>query len=141
MPPDSLKPHLTTKVGDVYNAEALGRDAAALWETGWFSAIELKPEPGDHGGIVARFVVGLDRDRPQSVSVIDAVEVRGVKGIPDNTLKGLITVRAGGVYNEQALGRDLAALWASGMFSGIQLRKDRGSSGGVVIRFALTEPQ
>jgi hypothetical protein len=55
--PDTLKATIISKVGDVYDEEALRRDFTALWKTNRFSDVQLKTEPGARGGVIVRFVV------------------------------------------------------------------------------------
>ena len=47
--PDTLKATILSKVGDVYDEEAVRRDFTALWKTNRFSDVQLdvqlKPEP------------------------------------------------------------------------------------------------
>ena len=55
--PEALKALVLSKVGDVYDEERLRTDFAALWKTGRFEDVQVKTEPGAHGGVIVRFVV------------------------------------------------------------------------------------
>ena len=54
---DTLRATVLSKVGDVYDEEALRRDFSALWKTGRFTDVQLKTEPGARGGVTVRFIV------------------------------------------------------------------------------------
>ena len=57
VPPETLKAAVGSKVGDVFDEAAVRRDFAALWKTGRFEDIQLKTDPGTHGGVVVIFVM------------------------------------------------------------------------------------
>lgn len=70
---------------------------------------------------------------------IEAVEFRGAKRIPADTLKALVTIKPGDAYDEKAVQSDTKRLWNTGRFSDITMKKDAGEHGGVVVRFTVTE--
>jgi outer membrane protein assembly factor BamA len=140
IPPETLKAIIGTKPGDVFSEAALARDFAALWKTGSFSGIELKTELGAHGGLMVRFVLTDGKDQ-RLETVIDAIEIRGARNIPPETLKAIIGTKPGDAYNEEAIGRDAAALWKIGSFSDIQLTNQTGPGGGAIVRFTLMQKQ
>ena len=139
IPPETLKALIGAKPGDVFNQEALARDFNTLWQTGSFSDIELKTEPGAHGGLTVRFVL-TDRKDQRLSTVIDAIEIRGARNTPPETLKALIGAKPGDVFNREALARDFNTLWKTGSFSDIQLATETGPGGGLIVRF-MTERQ
>ena len=55
--PEMLKAAVESKVGDVFDEAAVRRDFAALWKTGRFNDIQVKTDPGNHGGVVVVFVM------------------------------------------------------------------------------------
>lgn len=71
--------------------------------------------------------------------VIEAIEFRNVRRIPQDTLRNLIFTRRGDVYNAQALHRDLVTLWNQGRFDDIRLERERGPGGGWIVRFVMVE--
>jgi outer membrane protein assembly factor BamA len=73
--------------------------------------------------------------------VIDAVEIRGARNTPPETLKALIGAKPDDVFNREALARDFNTLWKTGSFSDIQLATETGPGGGLIVRFTLTERQ
>lgn len=71
-------------------------------------------------------------------NVIEAIDFRGSRRVPQDTLKALIVSKKGDPIDEDALHRDFMALWNSGRFDDITLQKEPGRSG-YIIRFNLTE--
>ncbi len=57
VPPETLKAAVGSKVGDVFDEASLRRDFTALWKTGRFEDIQVKTDPGAHGGVVVVFVM------------------------------------------------------------------------------------
>ncbi len=66
-----LKTLIRTRVGDVYNEEALGRDFMILYNSGRFDDIRLESEPDPKGGIIIRWVVVERR-------VIRSIDYQGI---------------------------------------------------------------
>ena len=69
---------------------------------------------------------------------IEAIEFRGARRVPQDTLKALITTKAGDIFNEEALRRDFMALWNTGRFDDIRLETEPGRIG-LIVRFVVTE--
>ncbi|MBL8174933.1 MAG: outer membrane protein assembly factor BamA [Bryobacterales bacterium] len=82
-----------------------------------------EPKPGDPGAIE---------------DVIEAIEFRGSRRVPQDTLRALISSRKGDKIDEDALHRDFMVLWNNGRFDDISLQKEPGTTGWI-IRFVLTE--
>ncbi|MBI4904722.1 MAG: outer membrane protein assembly factor BamA [Acidobacteria bacterium] len=77
--------------------------------------------------------------KPAAVEdVIEAIEFRGSRRVPQDTLRAMILSKKGDKLDEDALHRDFMALWNSGRFDDISLQKEPGASGWIV-RFLLTE--
>ncbi len=70
-PADMLKTLIRTRVGDIYNEEALGRDFMILYNSGRFDDIRLESEPDPKGGIIIRWVVAERR-------VIRSIDYQGI---------------------------------------------------------------
>jgi outer membrane protein insertion porin family len=70
--------------------------------------------------------------------VIEGIEFRGARRVPQDTLKALIFTKTGDIYNEEALRRDFMHLWNTGRFDDIRLETEPGRTG-VIIRFVVTE--
>ncbi len=70
--------------------------------------------------------------------VIEAVEFRGNRRVPADTLKALIVTKAGDKYDPDQLNRDFLALWNTARFDDIRLEREPGKTGWI-IRFVVTE--
>ena len=78
--------------------------------------------------------------KPQPAGqVIEAIEFRGARRIPQDTLRALISTKKGDIFNEDELHRDFMALWNSGRFDDIVLETEPGTHGGLIVRFVVTE--
>jgi outer membrane protein insertion porin family len=71
--------------------------------------------------------------------IVERIEFRGARRIPQDTLRTMISSKPGDVYNEDALQRDLLALWNTKRLDDIRIETEKGDRGGVVVRFVLTE--
>ena len=71
-------------------------------------------------------------------NVIEAIEFRGARRVPQDTLRALIFTKKGDVFNEDPLHRDFMALWNTGRFDDIRLETEPGKTG-LIVRFVLTE--
>jgi len=71
-------------------------------------------------------------------NVVEAVEFRGARRVPAETLRALIQTRRGDRLDESLLHYDFMSLWNTGRFDDISLEKERSGSGWV-IRFHLAE--
>jgi outer membrane protein insertion porin family len=72
-------------------------------------------------------------------NIIEAVEFRGQHRVPQDTLRALIYTKKGDVYDEEAIHRDFIALWNTGRFDDLRIEKEKGPSGGIILRFIVTE--
>ncbi len=71
--------------------------------------------------------------------VIEGIEFRGARRVPQDTLRAMIFSKNGDVYNEDTLRRDFMALWNTNRFDDIKLETEKGDRGGVIVRFVVTE--
>lgn len=71
-------------------------------------------------------------------NVIEAIEFRGARRVPQDTLRAMIFSKKGDKYDEEILRRDFMALWNTGRFDDIVLEKEPGRTG-IVLRFVVTE--
>ena len=76
--------------------------------------------------------------KPQAGETIEAIEFRGARRVPQDTLKALITTKAGDIYSEDVLRRDYMALWNTGRFDDIRLETEPGRIG-LIVRFVVVE--
>jgi outer membrane protein insertion porin family len=76
---------------------------------------------------------------PLPANVIEGIEFRGARRVPQDTLRALIFSKVGDVYNEDTLRRDFMALWNTNRFDDIKLQTEQGDRGGTVVVFIVTE--
>ncbi len=72
-------------------------------------------------------------------NVVEEIEFRGSRRVPQDTLRALIFSKKGDIYDPESIHRDFMALWNSGRFDDLRVEKDRGPHGGVLLRFIVTE--
>jgi len=75
----------------------------------------------------------------QATDVIDGIEFRGSRRVPQDTLRAIIFTKRGDLYNDQALHRDLITLWNQGRFDDIRMERERAETGGWIVRFIVVE--
>jgi outer membrane protein insertion porin family len=71
-------------------------------------------------------------------NVIEAIEFRGSRRVPQDTLRALILTRKGDPYDEDKLRRDFVVLWNSGRFDDLKLEREPGQTGWI-LRYIVTE--
>jgi outer membrane protein insertion porin family len=71
--------------------------------------------------------------------VVEGIEFRGSRRVPQDTLRALIFTKRGDIFNKETLQRDFMALWNTGRFDDIRLEAEDTSTGGVIVRFVVTE--
>ena len=71
--------------------------------------------------------------------MIEGIEFRGARRVPQDTLRAMIFSKVGDVYNEDTLRRDFMALWNTNRFDDIRLETEKGERGGMIVRFVVTE--
>src|SRR5579885_699128 len=88
---------------------------------------------------------GQPAQRPSAIqgqvasNVIEAIDFRGARRVPQDTLRSMIFSKVGDVYNPETLRRDFMALWNTNRFDDIKLQTERGERGGIVVTFVVTE--
>jgi outer membrane protein insertion porin family len=75
---------------------------------------------------------------PAGSQVIETIEFRGTKRVPQDSLKVLILSKTGDILNLETLRRDYMALWNTGRFDDIRLEEEPGRTG-VIVRFVMVE--
>lgn len=135
---DTVKATIVSKVGDVYNQAALRRDFTALWKSNRFDNIQLKTEAGAHSGVIVRFEV-IERQEQLASNVIEGIEFHGLGGVTQDAAKATIVSKVGDVYNQEALHRDVTALWKTNRFDDVQVKTETGPRGGMIVRFVVIE--
>ena len=71
-------------------------------------------------------------------NVVELVEFRGARRVPQDTLRAMIQTRKGDRIDEEGLRRDFMTLWNSGRFDDISLEREEGRTG-YILRFVVVE--
>ncbi len=74
-----------------------------------------------------------------AANIIEAVEFRGQHKTPQDTLRALIYTKKGDVFDAESIHRDFIALWNTGRFDDIRVETEKGTEGGIILRFVVTE--
>jgi outer membrane protein insertion porin family len=69
---------------------------------------------------------------------VEAIEFRGSRRVPQDTLRAMLITKSGDLYNEEILRRDFMALWNTSRFDDLRLETEPGRTG-LIIRFVVTE--
>ena len=80
----------------------------------------------------------LDAPKAPAEDVIESIEFRGARRVPQDTLKALIFTKKGDKYEPETLNRDFMALWNTGRFDDLRLEREAGSTGWI-LRWLVTE--
>jgi outer membrane protein insertion porin family len=75
-----------------------------------------------------------------NMGIVEAIEFRGARRVPQDTLKAMIFTKKGDPYDPDTLRRDFMALWNTGRFDDVRLETEPGTAG-MIIRFVLVERQ
>ena len=81
----------------------------------------------------------LEVAKPQTGDVVEAIEFRGSRRVPQDTLRALISTRKGDIFNEEVLRRDFMALWNTGRFDDIRLETENRARPASSCASSLTE--
>ncbi|HZL56737.1 MAG TPA: POTRA domain-containing protein, partial [Bryobacteraceae bacterium] len=76
---------------------------------------------------------------PIASNVIETIQFRGARRVPQDTLRAMIFSKTGDVYNDENLRRDYQLLWNTNRFDDITLETEKGERGGVVVTFVVVE--
>ncbi len=85
-------------------------------------------------------VAGEPAQPAARTDLIEAIEIRGQRRMPADTLRAMLFTKKGDHFDPETLRRDFMALWNTGRFDDITLEAEPGRTG-TVIRFVLTERQ
>src|SRR5579863_5531128 len=64
-------------------------------------------------------------DRPPE-DIVEAIDFRGARRVPQDTLRAMIFTKRGDKYDDDALHRDFMALWNTGQFDDIKIEREPG---------------
>jgi len=101
-----------------------------------------KPEPAKQqpSPFEAPVVAPPPEAPPAAEDVIEAIEFRGARRVPQDTLRAMIFSKRGDKIDQDALRRDFMALWNTGRYDDIRVEIEPGKTG-QILRFMLTERQ
>ncbi len=77
---------------------------------------------------------------PQAGQIIEDIDVIGNRRIPTETVKSRIYTRAGDVYDEAALERDLRSIWNSGYFEDVRMEREQTAKGWIIHIYVREKP-
>ncbi|MBV8817050.1 MAG: outer membrane protein assembly factor BamA, partial [Acidobacteriaceae bacterium] len=81
---------------------------------------------------------GVNPNAAPPENVIEEVQFRGSRRVPQDTLRALISVRKGDSYDEEKLRRDFVSLWNTSRFDDLRLEREPGQTGWI-IRYVVVE--
>ncbi len=99
---------------------------------------EAKPAPGAKPVFEAPKPAAEAPKAAAIENIIETIEFRGARRVPQDTLRALIFTKKGDRFDEDSLHRDFMALWNTGRFDDIRLEREPGNTGWIV-RFVLVE--
>ena len=106
-------------------------------------APEQPPQPGQAPAKQPQFEVPKPAPETPAAAgqdIIEAIEFRGARRVPQDTLRAMIFTRKGDRFDPDSLRRDFMALWNTGRFDDITLETEPGKTG-LIIRFVVVERQ
>ena len=71
--------------------------------------------------------------------VIKAIDFRGARRVPADTLRAMIFSKVGDIYTEDAIRRDFMRLYNTGRFDDIRVETEPDPTGGIDVRFVVVE--
>jgi outer membrane protein insertion porin family len=98
-----LSGSVRTAEGGCYDRARLQQDARGLWNTGFFSDVQVAAEPTGEGGVEVQFILA---ERPS----IGAVRFEGHEAVEEDKLRETVDLREGAVLNEGAVRRNVQRL-------------------------------
>src|SRR5215470_7222161 len=76
----------------------------------------------------------------QTNQTIEDIRVDGNRRIPRETILARVYTRAGDVYDEAALQRDLRSVWSTGYFDDVRIEREQGDKGWIVHIYVREKP-
>jgi outer membrane protein insertion porin family len=76
----------------------------------------------------------------QNNQTIERIEVIGNRRIPKDTIVSRVYTRAGDVYDEAALQRDLRSIWNTGYFDDVRIEREQGPKGWIINIYVREKP-
>ncbi len=95
-----------------------------------------QPAPPQQPQVPLQTIPAPVAPRPKTGQVVAAVEIRGARRVPQDTLKAMIQTKPGDIYDEDTMRRDFMTLWNSGRFDDITLETEQAPEG-LIVRFVV----
>ena len=76
----------------------------------------------------------------QTAQTIENIDVIGARRIPVDTVRSHIFTRAGDVYDDAALQRDLRSIWNTGYFDDVRIEREQGAKGWIIHIYVREKP-
>ncbi|HMF90409.1 MAG TPA: outer membrane protein assembly factor BamA [Candidatus Angelobacter sp.] len=76
----------------------------------------------------------------QTGQTIESIDVSGNRRIPKDTILSRVFTRAGDVYDEAALQRDLRSVWSTGYFDDVRIEREQTAKGWTIHIFVREKP-
>jgi outer membrane protein insertion porin family len=76
----------------------------------------------------------------QTNEVVQDIDVIGNRRIPKESITSRIYTKAGDVYDEAALQRDLRSVWNTGYFDDVRIEREQGSKGWIIHFYVREKP-
>ena len=91
---------------------------------------------------IALFLNGVEPQilRTPNPDMVEAVDVRGNRRIPSDTIKYNLQIKPGDVVNTALIQRDMKALYALGYFDDIKVEEEDGDRGKIIIFRVVEKP-
>ena len=70
---------------------------------------------------------------------IESIEFRGLKRMPQDTLRATLHSKPGDIFAEDSLRQDFQTLWNSKRFDDIQVKTETDAHGGLLVVFIVKE--
>jgi outer membrane protein insertion porin family len=90
-------------------------------------------------------MTAMAQDAPVSPAAfgqrIESIEFRGLRRVPQDTMRATLRSKVGEILNEDVLRQDFMALWNSKRFDDIQVKTETDAQGGLVVVFIVKEIQ
>jgi outer membrane protein insertion porin family len=72
--------------------------------------------------------------------VVESINIRGSRRVPQDTLKALMYAKPGDKYSDDTLHRDFMALWNTGRFDDLRLEREPGETGWIITYTVVERP-
>jgi outer membrane protein insertion porin family len=92
------------------------------------------------GFFLCGLMPGVAHAAPQAGQIVENIDVVGNRRIPTETVKSRIYTRAGDVYDEAALERDLRSVWNSGYFEDVRMEREQSAKGWIIHIYVREKP-